>query len=207
MPSFSYPEAERFLLFAMLVAGKRSDVQDEKLRDFLSQSIIADDDGSTFTLVPPRARTNGVGQPGSPFEWIRKLDEHNVLEATCRKHKLGKYTTIVPGFRQLAASDIDILDTGVEELQEISGIGPKTSRFYLLRTGQLEDAAALDTHILSWLQDQGYDAPGETPSPGLAYDKWQDVFIEEADRRGLTPSGLDARIWNEYSESSLAARA
>jgi hypothetical protein len=197
-------DAERFLLFCMLVAGKRSEVQDRKLTQFLTQSIVADYEGTTFTMGPAEAH-------GSPFEWIRCLDDNDLLERACRKHKLGKYSTLVPGFRELVRSDaevggIDILDTDPEELQQISGIGPKTAKFYCLRLGLVEDAAALDTHILQWMQEQGYDAPDVTPS-GAEYDRLQQAFVEEAENRGLTPSELDARIWNDRSDSNLEAKA
>jgi len=193
----SHARAEQFLMFCMLVAGKRSDVQRRKLTAFLRQSIATTFNAETVTLVPE----------GSPFDWIRKLDRHDSLEAACRKHRLGKYSTLVPGFRDLARSDVGFLNTDKEELQKFSGIGPKTSQYFLMRTGQLEDAAALDTHILSWLQEQGYDAPDETPPAGPEYERLQDVFVKEAEKRDITPSELDAKIWNDQSDSDLEANA
>jgi thermostable 8-oxoguanine DNA glycosylase len=58
--------------------------------------------------------------------------------------------------------------------------------------------AGLDTHVLKWLRDLGYDAPKATPSKKqyLAFEK---VFVDIADILSMPIATLDLAIWNAYS--------
>lgn len=190
-------KTERFLLFAMLVAGKRSDVQRQKLNDFLTQGVM----GPNGPLMP--------SAEDGPFGWIRILDDAGLLEDVCRQHKLGKYQLIVPGFRKAAREaergDFDPTDTSLQELRSVPGIGPKTARFFLLRTDPNARVASLDTHVLSFLKEQGVkDVPDETPNPGPQYQRLETRFVEEADARSMSPLELDTRVWAEKTASELS---
>lgn len=176
--NFNRTEAElqEFLLFGICVAGKNSDIQAEKLDQFL----------------------NSLPQ-GTPFEKIRYACEiTDDLEERMRDVKLGKYYLLVPAFTELAFSDINLQTCSHEELEDFTGIGPKTSRFFILHTRDTLEVACLDVHILRWMRDQGYDAPKSTPS-GDRYLELEQSFLQEARDRGIHPAKFDLAIWNKYS--------
>jgi thermostable 8-oxoguanine DNA glycosylase len=83
---------------------------------------------------------------------------------------------------------------GILEGRKIHGIGPKTSRFFILWTRPHERYAALDVHILRWLRGLGHNAPRSTPN-GRKYGELEKIFLSEADKRGLSPGELDAQVW------------
>jgi thermostable 8-oxoguanine DNA glycosylase len=59
--------------------------------------------------------------------------------------------------------------------------------------------AALDVHILRWLNSIGHNAPRQTPQ-GKRYAELEAVFLAEADRRGVSPRVLDEAIWSAGSD-------
>jgi thermostable 8-oxoguanine DNA glycosylase len=194
LPRYNRPKKkqEAFLMFCVLAAGKNSMVQAEKLQTFLTTGQ---------GQLTPRMATG-------PFHWAYMLWEAGCLEDACRQHKLGKYNLIVPCFRELGRrtydssldeAEIDPRDTSVSQLQQLKGIGKKTSRFFLLHTDPEAQVAALDTHILAWLGDQGYEVPNKTPRTENRYQELEAVFLMEASARDITPAQLDIRIWKNNS--------
>ena len=85
-----------------------------------------------------------------------------------------------------------------EELEEIHGIGPKTSRFFIMWTRPGANYAALDTHILKWLALRGHKVPKSTPS-GKKYKEIEKIFLREAAELGMSPQELDTIIWKSFS--------
>jgi thermostable 8-oxoguanine DNA glycosylase len=131
----------------------------------------------------------------SPFELLRCLDCYGNLPEEMKKAGLGCYNNKAKTFRGLIYTDIDLKVCSVDELEDIIGIGPKTSRCFILHSRPNQQVACLDTHILKWLRDQGVDAPKSTPS----YKKYlmlEKKFIELAANRDL--AALDLEIWNRY---------
>lgn len=191
----SREEQEAFLIFSVLAAAKNSAVQAQKLDDFLTTPVR----NGLYAFDPEEA--------DSPFEWLYELHKGACLETACKKHGLGKYGLIVPCFRELGRrangtaekNDLNPLDTSVEELEELRGVGKKTSRFFLLHTDRQAEVAALDTHILDWLGEQGYNVPNKTPTSQGRYNEIEAHFLAESRRRGLTPANLDIAIWKENS--------
>ena len=94
-------------------------------------------------------------------------------------------------------------DVTLEELMKVRGIGMKTARFFLSNTRKDFDEPMLDTHIMSWLRDQGYvNAPKSTPSNKKVYDYWADIFKDLARLRNKSVRELDIEIWKEYSNTN-----
>ena len=174
-------ELEEFLLFCILVAGKTAYIQANKLELFLKEFSI-------------------YCENRSPFEIINNLKSKNLLLTAILKHKLGQYNKIFNAFSYLASCNIDLSQCTLDELESIPGVGPKTSRFFLLHSRKCE-YAILDTHILKWFKSQGFlEAPKSTPSNKNIYKKWELLFINYCKNHGKDLAQFDLEIWNNYSK-------
>ncbi len=167
------------LIYAALVAGKSSRFAEEKTKLLM-----------------------GNCAPGElPFNMLYRLLESGKLLSTLKKARTGNYTKMNLLFTALLAkaATLDLETCTPEDLEEIPGIGPKTSRFFILWTRKDARHAALDVHILRWLRSLGHKTSKQTPPNGKAYRRLEEIFLQEADKRGLTPRELDAQIWSEGS--------
>lgn len=129
---------------------------------------------------------------GSPFETIRKIDN---LEQELKRFGIGCYKSKAKAFKQLVNSGINLKTCTVEELEEIHGVGPKTSRCFLLHSRLNQRYAGLDRHLLNYLRELGYFVPKSTPT-GNKYRQIEKIFLELADKSGKTISQLDLEIWS-----------
>lgn len=169
----SIREIERKLLYSVIVAGKSAVFAENALARFLS----------------------GANEE-TPFQYIKRLSESRKIYDALKKSRCGNYSKILQCFAEVI--DLDVRNCSVSDLEAIHGIGPKTARFFLLLTRPGVRFAALDTHVLKWLREVGYDAPKSTPS-GRKYRELELAFLQEADDMGLTPRELDYAIWSKYS--------
>lgn len=169
-------ELQEFLMFGMCVAGKTAHIQARKLDEFLRLDV-------------------------EPFLYVRLLGDD--LELALREVRMGKYSTLGPGFRQLSAWDPDLSSASAKALQKVTGIGPKTAKFFIMHSRDEPGHAVLDTHILDWLSELGHDVPNATPT-GAEYDRLERVFLAEASKRGRHPAELDLAVWKERSRSKTA---
>jgi thermostable 8-oxoguanine DNA glycosylase len=169
-------ELQEYLLFCACVAGKTSVVQAKKLDEFLYPSTLL---GKT------------------PFEYINHLESSGKLMPRLRYTKLGQYNRLHELFKKIISVDVENVD--VDELETVPGIGPKTSRFFLLHSRPNQRVAVLDTHILSWLREntKGTTIPKSTPQATSRYKAIEKLFISEADKRNIGIADLDLQIWNE----------
>lgn len=167
-------ELEYRLLYSMVVAGKSATFAENVMDRFLQNDK-------------------------SPFALIRELEESGQLKIELQKARSGNYDKLTMGFAALAHSGIDLEKCTALELEAIHGIGPKTSRFFIIWTRPDAKHAALDTHILKWLRYLGHDAPKATPS-GAKYAALEKIILQEADKRSMTPRDLDAQIWDYCSK-------
>lgn len=174
-------QLQELLLFCVSVAGKTAKVIALKLEQFLS----LDREG------------------GTPFEKIRRMVQVHSLGTNLQHVKLGRYSTLSNCFSMLAKSNIDLRTCSVDDLEKFPGIGPKTSRFFVLHSRPDQRIACLDTHVLSYLRDLGHDIPKGAPS-GKRYKAIEQIFIAHADELGRDIAELDLSIWNEYSKRSGA---
>lgn len=141
----------------------------------------------------------------SPIGYLGSLGVDGI-ERELRRARSGNYSKLTRCFSELAAAKLDLLKCTPTDLENIHGIGPKTSRFFILWTRPGERYAALDVHVLRWLKAKGYPAPKSTPS-GALYASLEASFISEADKRGMTARELDFEIWNKGSNYEPAAPA
>ena len=176
----STQELQEFLLFAIAVGGKTAKQVSVALPVFLSMET-----GTT------------------PFSRIRNMIKKHRLLWCLKKARLGKYKRLNRAFREVVDCSLDLHNCSVEELERLYGIGPKTSRYFILHTRENANVAALDTHLLRWLSKQGYDAPNHTPASTKRYAELEAAFLHEASERGFSPAELDLRIWQESSASPI----
>jgi len=179
-------ELEEFLMFAILVAGKTAKTQADKLHQFLWTS-----------------RVIGV----SPFKWLRFLVNYNdsmvesgTLVGRLKHYKLGQYNRIEKAFRGILKFEGRLDTVSGQELESVEGIGPKTSRFFILHSRPNIKVAVLDTHILKFLASKGYKVPKATPSNKKKYRKIELDFLTECEKAGKNPADMDLEIWKTYSK-------
>jgi thermostable 8-oxoguanine DNA glycosylase len=172
-------ELEEFLLFSILVAGKKASTTAQKLDSFLR----------------PRFTHNL-----SPFDYVDYLDKKNILTACMKAHKLGQYNRISHAFREVLQFKGMLKNITPYDLEEVKGIGFKTSRFFVVHSQPYQQFAILDTHLLRWLRDHGVDAPKSTP-PKKKYFELEKKFLKYASDYGLPPAELDLIIWKQYSNT------
>lgn len=174
-------ELEEFLLFSILVAGKKADVTSKKLSLFL-------DSAKSYRL-----------NSSSPFEYLTFLCTTGRLDSVLREFKLGQYRKLNSAFTEICSLAGRLSSVSVKRLEQISGIGPKTARFFCLHSRKNAKIAALDTHILRFLRDSGYKAPLTTPT-GETYRYWEQVFLGLCEDANKSPADYDLEIWTKYSK-------
>lgn len=175
-------ELETFLLFAILVAGKKASMQAKKLDEFLSEYL---QDGET------------------PFDAMRRLLLTDTFSEAIRKHRLGQYTKLESCIPYMVQSKLDLSNCTVDELESIPYVSMKTSRFFLLHSRKNVEHAALDVHILRYMREKmGIDTPRQTPASKKKYKELESKFLDHCRAHGLTPSDFDLAIWIEGSSKA-----
>lgn len=173
-------ELEEFLLFGLCVAGKTASIQAKKLDQFLSllRQFYMWDKADDVKL--------------SPFELLSGSKEADVL-ACMKEVGLGQYHKLLQGFED--ARHLDVFTCTLEDLEKCYGVGPKTSRFFLLHSRPNQKIACLDTHVLKYLKSEGFPAPKVNPSKKL-YPILEKAFLFLARENNMTPADFDLNIWN-----------
>lgn len=177
---------EAWILFGICVANKPADPTAKKLSDFLD-------------TIPGDI---------SPFAKVRHMIFTGVLNEKLREFRFGQYARISKAFHEIIdefKGTDEVLNATVERLERVNGIGPKTARMIMLYYRPDSRIAALDTHVLKWLREQGYDAPKGTPS-GRKYRELEKIFLAEADARGMSAKTLDTAIWQKYANAKTVER-
>jgi len=185
-------ELEEFFLFSIFVAGKTASIIEKKLEIFLEPARKA-------SLTPLQYLKSVLVINESRSKSVKRLSQ------LLKKYKMGRYDVLSIAMYQIITEGINLRTCTVDDLENIHGIGPKTSRFFIMHSRQDTRVAALDTHILSWLKMQGYTVPKSTPS-GRKYKFLESIFLQEADKRNISPHVLDLDIWNTLSIRSGLAR-
>lgn len=137
-------------------------------------------------------------KPFKPFEAIRNYphDLSNLL----KKHGIGCYNGKAKGISFIANSNINLKTCSVEDLEKVPWIGPKTARCFIVHSRENAQYACLDTHILRYLREIGFDTPKGTPT-GKKYKELEEIFLSLTKKAGMTPAQFDLFIWNKYSKS------
>ena len=173
-------ELEAFWLFAILVAGKNTSVQAKKLSGFLQ---------------------NGYGQGLTPFAYITQINRDGLILNYMKAEKLGQYTRIHRAF--VESLNVDLHTCSVDELENIHGVGCKTSRFFILHSRENQNFAVLDTHILKFLKSKGYDVPLKTPTNTNTYKRIEQYFLDCVVGTGMTVAEFDLYVWTYYNRKDV----
>lgn len=171
-------QLQELLLFCILVAGKTASIQARKLEEFL--------------------RTDKLKK--TPFQLLQHYIKHKTLLKKIKTAKLGQYSRLNKAFRQVLT--LDVKTCTVEQLEQITGIGPKTARFYILHSRPNQQVAVLDTHVLKWLRDElSLETPKSTPG-SKKYLELEQAFLKYCKKNHKNPATFDLEIWNKYSIKS-----
>jgi len=171
-------ELEEFMLFCICVPNKSANRVKYLLEELLQMS-------------------NAL----TPFEKIKDLSINCVLTKSLHSIKIGQYKKLHRALFGISALNPDLRKCTPQELERIHGIGPKTSRYFILHSRPGQKLAVLDRHILNYLKSLGHDVPTTTPS-SKRYVEIERIFLSEADKQGKTPAELDLEIWNAKARKS-----
>lgn len=164
---------EAWILFCVAVAGKSAKTTIRALNGFLSERRVDE----------------------SPFAYIGYLESNGFLRRKLEQYKVGQYNKLVRAYGVLMyATSKQLREWSPEQFENIPGIGPKTSRFFIQSTRENTRYAVLDTHVLAWLRELGHEVPKSTPTK-KNYVKIEALYLQIADELGLSPRDLDAKIW------------
>lgn len=174
-------ELEELLLFSIAVAGKTANTIAYQLEAFLA------------------LERRGI----TPFAKVRNMVQDGILLQNLKKAKLGKYSLLKQAYKELAFANIDLKKCSVKDLERFTGIGPKTSRFFILHTRPRANVAVLDTHILKWMSKMWPEVsiPKSTPSQ-KKYLVLEQKFLQYCNESQVDPATLDLEIWTAYSRKS-----
>jgi thermostable 8-oxoguanine DNA glycosylase len=173
-------ELEEVLLFWVLAAGKNALTASRCLEKLL-QSI----------------HNNLNIKLYNPFECIRKINKSE-LPNVLKYNGIGCYNNKAKTFYELANSGLDLHECSAEDLENIYGIGMKTSRCFIIHSRRNASYAGLDVHILSFLRDNGYNVPQQTPTR-KSYLEIEKIFLDLVKKSGMSVAEYDLMIWREYS--------
>lgn len=174
-------ELEEWLLFCIVAAGKTAKTQARLLEGFLTS--LRENYGSDIT---------------TPFQLIYNADSVGCLRSEIEKSRLGQYNRLEKSFRKTTDFIGKMKTITRDELETIPGVGPKTSRFYLLHSRPGLQMAVLDTHILHYMRDNGLTTLTITPDK-KKYDSIEQIFLNHAKTINKTVADLDLEIWKKYS--------
>lgn len=172
-------ELEYRLIYSTIVAGKSAKFADMKCRALMGY----------------------IKSGETPFEMLKRLHRSDKLTNVLKEVKTGNYSKLSVCLAEI--TNLNPETCTIEELENCHGIGPKTSRFFILWTRPKIKHAALDTHILKFLRSLGIDAPKSTPQSKSKYEKLEKVFLAEAEKRNMTARELDSAIWDAYSNGRV----
>lgn len=169
-------QLEEFLLFCIAVAGKNATTTSKNLEALL-------DFGADYC-------------DGGPFEIVKAINAFRPLNKVLKDFGFGCHGLKAKGFLAAANSGLDLRSCTAADLEQIPGVGMKTSRYFLLHTRRDANVACFDTHLLKWLSYySGHDVPRHTPT-GKRYLELEAAYLKIAEVLKMNPADLDLRIWN-----------
>ena len=174
---------EAFFLFCTAVANKAAPVISGKLQMFL----------------------DGSGLAGTPFEQVRNMLGEGTLYDHLKRVRMGKYGILVRGWQHVTELPVDFLrKAGVDDLEKVPGVGPKTARFFLVHSREYAEHAVIDTHMLKFLRDAGEAGVPTGNFPGAGnYAYLESLVLGHVRRLGLTPADFDLQAWSWYAKGNL----
>ena len=139
-----------------------------------------------------------------PFQSIKSAEQHGILFEEIKKAKLGQYKKIYSGFKYISQREFNLNRMTPELLEEIPGVGMKTSRFFLLHSDTFykDKIAILDTHILKFIKENIDErAPKSTPVIPLTYRFWESRFLLWCFLNGKNVADFDLEVWKKYART------
>lgn len=176
-------ELEERILFSCCVAGKNAMSTARGLHSFFNTI-------ECFSIFK-----------SSPFKQIQCVKSrfgYDFIIETLKRSGIGCYNNRARTFSDLIDKKLDLKTCSVKDLEEVWGIGEKTSRFFILHTRPNVRYAALDTHIRKHMESLGIKFPKGQPK-GKRYKKLEDDFLRLADQSGMTVAEYDLHLWNLYA--------
>ncbi len=181
-------ELQLFLLFCIVVAGKTAYIQADKLEQFLNSV-------NKRLMMPENVK---------PFQTIKSAEQHGILFEEIKLAKLGQYKKIFSGFKYISEREYNLERMTPKILEEIPGVGMKTSRFFLLHSDTFykDKIAILDTHILKFIKENIDDrAPKSTPVIPITYRFWEDMFLNWCEKNDKNVADFDLEVWKSYART------
>lgn len=133
----------------------------------------------------------------APFYALRRC-QGGILPTMLRKAGIGCYKKRSEYLIDLINKGLNLRTCSVADLETVKGIGPKTARFFVLHSRKdVNDIAVLDTHVLKFMKDNGYDVPKSTPT-GKRYLYLESEFLKLARQSNVSVAEFDLAIWNDY---------
>ena len=182
-------ELEFFLLFCIVVAGKKSDIQANKLEEWYDDRVYHKD---------------------TPFEYIERLDADGELRSSLEKVRMGQYNRLVNSFQDVIGvggrGRMNLSKCSLQDLCLIRGVKLKTSNFFLTHSREGYNVPVLDTHVLKFLKAEGIkNVPKSTPQDEKLYNSLAKQFTTIAKHRRMSVADLDLQVWKQYSTSTIRA--
>lgn len=181
-------ELEELILFSLIIQGKNSEIQAVKLEHFLVYLAHVTGAERPFEMVNIALHTED------------DEDGETLLLKALQKFGLGQYGRLMQAFGEVIYLH-NLAEVTTEQLEACFGIGPKSSRFFIMHSRAESQIACLDTHILKWLGSKGHKVPKNTPQ-GAEYQALEKVFLFYCAVEGKTPAEMDLAIWTDKSENS-----
>ena len=169
-------ELEEILLFWICAAGKNAIVASSSLNKLL------------FYICKNKY---------TPFEAIKKIGQSE-LSVLLKKFGIGCYNNKSRSFWELANSNLNLKTCSNEDLENIFGIGMKTSRCFIIHRREHARCAGLDVHILKFMNMMGYDVPKTTPNK-KDYIVIENQFLDLIKHANKSIAEIDLLIWNYFS--------
>jgi len=171
-----------------VVAGKKSDIQAQKLKEFYASRVL-----------------HAVDYLGL-FDYIRYLNSKGLLVDELKMVKMGQYIRISNALSALVDKQLNLFECSLEDLVSVKGISFKTANFFLTHTRRRHNVPVLDTHVLKFLKAEGIkNVPKSTPQDEKLYNSLAKQFTTIAKRRRMSVADLDLQVWKQYSTSTIRA--
>lgn len=158
-------ELEQFYFFCLVVAGKRKMPTAKKLNQ-------------CFRYVP------------TPITYLSSLNP-KMTKNVLKQFRFGPYKRLTNAIHQ--SWNLNLRTVSVEELEQIDGVGPMTSRFFVIHSRPNQNYAILNTYVLSWMRNQGVNAPYTVPR-GSKYRELEKIYLDLIGNNGQSIAETDLSI-------------
>jgi hypothetical protein len=178
------PALEELFLFCCSVAGKKATMIAAMVDDLLAN----------------------CGFGGGPFDRVRGMLAAGTLGAELRRARLGKYGVLERCFAAaVGPGGPDIRTAPPAELERLPGIGPKTSRFFILHSRRGAGVAVIDTHVLKYLRDTGVARVPDKAPTGPRYAALERIVLADVAASGMAAADFDLAVWSWYASGGKGA--